>query len=71
MPTYYATNIIKIDCHNDVTGYQPELIRRNLTTLSTIEGNIYATRAAAEKYAAKMLDAAEGLFESLDERISA
>ena len=65
--TYYATNINKVDCHKGVTGYQPELVRRNLTTLSVINGDIYATRAAADKSAAKMLAAAEGLFESLDE----
>jgi hypothetical protein len=69
--TYYATNIHKVDCHKGVTGYQPELVRRNLTTLSTIEGNIYATRAAAENYADKMMAAAEGLFEALDEREAA
>jgi hypothetical protein len=65
--TYYATNIIKVDCHNSVTGYQPELVRRNLTTLSTIDGDIFPTRAAAEKSAAQLLDAAADLFEALDE----
>jgi len=66
--TYYATNINKVDCHKGKTGYQPELVRRNLTTLSTIDGYIYATRAAAENAADKMMAAAEGLFESFDER---
>jgi hypothetical protein len=66
--TYYATNINKIECHKGTTGYQPELVRRNLTTLSTIEGGIYATRADADTVAAKMLDAAEELFEAIDEQ---
>lgn len=66
--TYYATNINKVDCHKGKTGYQPELVRRNLTTLSTIDGGIYATRAAAENAADKMMAAAEGLFEALDEQ---
>lgn len=43
--TYYATNINKVDCHKGKTGYQPELVRRNLTTLSTIDGYIYMRRA--------------------------
>ncbi len=64
---FYVTEIDKVECHNGVTGYQVYLIRANGTP-KLIQGDIFASRAAASKVAADMLAAAAGLFESLDEQ---
>jgi hypothetical protein len=64
---FYCTEIDVIECHNNTIGYQIYLIRANGTP-KFIQGDIYASRAAAQNVAAKMLDAAAGLFEALDEQ---
>lgn len=64
---FYCTEIDVIECHNNTIGYQVYLMRANGTP-KLIQGDIFASRAAAAKVAADMLAAAAGLFEALDEQ---
>ena len=63
---YYSTRVMAIDCHNNTTGWQAELIR--CVNGDCIEGAIWHSKAAAQAEAATMLAAAADLFEAKDEQ---
>ena len=63
---YYSTRIMTVPCWKGQTGYQPDLMRRSGKGRDSIEGNIWATKEAAQIEAARMLSAAADLYEARD-----